>query len=1668
MRIRTLWDNQRRLHEYEEFSLPPERASIPAFGADIKHKGNESFRLATQNVNGFRFDSPRVGVQETDAIEQLGLDIFGLTETNINWTNNAKLQLNTLANLSQGHARTIAGSAPWPTEGYQPGGTAMIAQGRVAGRIWKRDADSLGRFTYMALQGRDDTGIIIFNVYRVCQKKGARAGPDTAFMQQYEGLRKKGITNPDPRKQLFDDLTDMIAEWRERNYHPIVMGDLNSVMTDKDLHIFMQTNGLHDLIGSNNNEEPEPTYARSARRLDFILGDQYILDGVDQSGALGLHEGVISDHTLQWVDLNTQLIFRNNTVVPTTPSERQFNLTNAIKKHAFQDKLAEIHTHQKIKERIIQLADDFEHLDSTDHADRDFITLVTRYQALDDEIRESIITAASTVSKRDFGYQRSPALVNSAKLVVLWKMVLSCKRRRTEFSERAHTIAGELGIAMESLQVTYKEAQQRLKDAIHEKRRVQKEDSEERAKWLEELAMEATLDKPDKDREQVLKEMIAAARQKSTQRKLTAIMKPPHNPLDYIEIPGDSWYYSAVTNELYAFGEGLFKAHPRRDDIGYQFHRQGIFKVPPNDSVAVAVEESQHGLQIINEPGQWTQPVWSQVTRAEEVEEWLCRRNKRHHQQVHIDGNPITTEPYAAIFGEHGTTPTVQQLLESTFDIDSLDFPPYVKEWLRWFQLTPEEKKLRPISPRITAAKFQAAFKVVDEMTSSSPSGLHYTLWKAIAEKTDFSEYFSLMMSLPFMYGFSHKRWQSAIDVMLEKKLGVRRIHLMRVIGLVEADFNTALKILFTRDLMWNAEQAGISPDQWGGRANRSAPDCATRKMYMWESARLAKRTVGSFFGDLASCFDRMKTCISSVVAMKKGMPVTVCDARSRTVRKMTRQVRTAAGTSSVTYREETGDVPLAGEIQGKGDVMGLWTLVSDSIISVHRKLTNGVTIRHVANGTTSTRSADAYVDDTDTYAELPNEDDNYMDIPDLESRDEEDDDDVPSWRNAPRHVIATLGEGAQLWTNLILMIGHLMAFHKCLWQLLPWMPQDGLLVPRPFEDYKGELHLTDHRGLRSKIKHLPYTEANDGLGFLLTPLGDQTHEFTKRYSQAKDCMAKISTATLTTTEAWLMLMTRIIPRVTYPFMLTSFSAKQLKKIAVAIDNVILPKLKINRHTPRAMVYAPVDFGGMDIPSIATIQDQKGISHFVRHLQWGREISKDTRIVLSQVQLESGLVEPIMEQPSLELTYLEHGHIAHLRERLRVLGGGVWIDDTWTPQLQRARDQAIMDVFARVKCKGATKRKLFLANKVRMWLRVITVAELADEGGRVIPADRFAGEWRADSTLTWPNSTTPTEKMFDAFRWYLRKSICSRPKRVLRRSPLPLDRHLGNWRATERHVRFDGYRTAQWLYRRQESQLTGATRIMRYKPFDGLYNTYYEDTPVDSIPVRAMPCEIYDRGQNASPIQHYRMDPGPAPPTPPTEPVTVDDESALQMAEAIIAVSDGSMDPISGRAAYQWIITTPMRRGRCACAKPVNSNPKYMTSFRAELAGIHDVLRYIRSKGWHEKTSHYGATANQSLRSSRAKAPPALPTSATPRETWHRRYGASYFQCHMSPSTMCTVTRKITYRIVTSHSRPSLMLTATRAQRNACMNTKYLRPAPLHLRAARRHFISGQTWSLPK
>eukprot|EP00956_Cyclotella_meneghiniana_P019743 scaffold34268_cov43-Cyclotella_meneghiniana.AAC.2 len=281
---------------------------IETFGDQITTKLDGQVRIGFQNINGITKANELIGAEELEAMNEMNFDMIGMIETNVNWTHNARNYLHSAASLRFNNtARCVMSSGRASLNDiYLPGGTAMITQGNFSWRVIARGMDHLGSFTWMAIRGKKDIGVIVITAYRVCQRAGTiKSGPDTAFTRQCIQMREEGDKNPDPRNKIFENMNDILEEWMGKGFHPLVMIDSNSEITERNLNEFNKRNGLHDIITSGRDTEAPPSYARGRKRIDFLLGNDHVQRAVINSGALGLYDGLkASDHTMQYVDLD--------------------------------------------------------------------------------------------------------------------------------------------------------------------------------------------------------------------------------------------------------------------------------------------------------------------------------------------------------------------------------------------------------------------------------------------------------------------------------------------------------------------------------------------------------------------------------------------------------------------------------------------------------------------------------------------------------------------------------------------------------------------------------------------------------------------------------------------------------------------------------------------------------------------------------------------------------------------------------------------------------------------------------------------------------------------------------------------------------------------------------------------------------------------------------------------------------------------------------------------------------------------------------------------------------------------------------------------------------------------------------------------------------------------
>eukprot|EP00957_Ditylum_brightwellii_P122748 9360521-Ditylum_brightwellii.AAC.1 len=87
------------------------------------------------------------------------------------------------------------------------------------------------------------------------------------------------------------------------------MADVNLLIGNKDMGIFMAETGLHDLIGQKYGIKNINSHISGSKQIDFILGITKVVDAMIRGGILPFHDIIILDHRGMYVDINWRMLF---------------------------------------------------------------------------------------------------------------------------------------------------------------------------------------------------------------------------------------------------------------------------------------------------------------------------------------------------------------------------------------------------------------------------------------------------------------------------------------------------------------------------------------------------------------------------------------------------------------------------------------------------------------------------------------------------------------------------------------------------------------------------------------------------------------------------------------------------------------------------------------------------------------------------------------------------------------------------------------------------------------------------------------------------------------------------------------------------------------------------------------------------------------------------------------------------------------------------------------------------------------------------------------------------------------------------------------------------------------------------------------------------------------
>ena len=139
-------------------------------------------------------------------------------------------------------------------------------------------------------------------------------------------------------------------------------------------------------------------------------------------------------------------------------------------------------------------------------------------------------------------------------------------------------------------------------------------------------------------------------------------------------------------------------------------------------------------------------------------------------------------------------------------------------------------------------------------------------------------------------------------------------------------------------------------------------------------------------------------------------------------------------------------------------------------------------------------------------------------------------------------------------------------------------------------------------------------------LGVRLAADGNCTNKFKFCLTQSKTMAGLLDNSAATPTDAFMIYQFRYCPVVIYCTPITYISRKQCDEIQKPFINVLLPKLKLNRHTKHAIIWGPRWYGGLQMKDMYAKQLTRTVDKMLAHIQTGSAVGTTMQITIDTYQ----------------------------------------------------------------------------------------------------------------------------------------------------------------------------------------------------------------------------------------------------------------------------------------------------------------------------------------------------------------------------------------------------------------------------------------------------------------
>ena len=578
-------------------------------------------------------------------------------------------------------------------------------------------------------------------------------------------------------------------------------------------------------------------------------------------------------------------------------------------------------------------------------------------------------------------------------------------------------------------------------------------------------------------------------------------------------------------------------------------------------------------------------------------------------------------------------------------------------------------------------------------------------------------------------------------------------------------------KYLLGRQLMRHmVDTQQIDITTFGSIPGRDAKEAMKLLDMVMTNHRLMSRTLVTVFNDAAGCFDRIRPNMADLAMRRVGCPKSITNTHSIAQLGMTHRVKTAMGISPGSIKWDStmlrcvtiaGILHLLGNIGGIGQGGGGspvgWLVVLLIMIKAYRHFSPGATVTDPYGDSSCNLHVVSYVDDNSLLRSFdPTE--------------------------TASSIVNTVSTELTSWWKLLRVTGGDLALEKCTYSIMKWKWK-GYYNDRTLDIINSDVDkviVVDQAGGHISIRHLHPEKAERQLGIRLSMQGNWNDELQHRTTQVKNLCERLYCAHLSHYEAFMAYQFYIQSALYYALPLTVFSFDECVSLNKIILNKVLPKCGINRHTPRAVVFAPKAIGGLEFDHVWTKQFTLHLEMIQMHLRRRDTLGQTYLCNLNCMQLLVGKSTCFLALEPTQHRYVDQsGGLGMLWLACYTLEIQLIVPSMMIPGTKDNNDRLLMDVATEDPLLRLNNRKLVAINSCRLFHGVTSIGDmyyytgtrlnlgfLSPQGGRQI---------KKHLLKNWPFQPEPT-----SWQWQIWKEFIYRNFLTGHREVVPLEPGCGS------------------------------------------------------------------------------------------------------------------------------------------------------------------------------------------------------------------------------------------------------------------------------------------------